>query len=147
MTATACLPIRRPASEYGILETLAATDRFRHFIAAVAAAGMTRELARGNLTVFAPSDLAFERLPATERLALDQGGEPLRRLLRGHLVEGRYYERDLIPFTRLPTPAGTELHFLVGVSDGDIRVEGLGIVTTDILSLGGVVHEVDGVIR
>jgi uncharacterized surface protein with fasciclin (FAS1) repeats len=128
----------------GLLQTLAATDRFRTFIAAVAGAGMTGEFSRGGLTVFAPSDWAFERLPASAVKQLFTDPDRLRSLLAGHVVQGEYSERDLVPFTRLPTEAGTELRLSVGDGDGDIRVDGIGIVTTDILTAGGVVHVLDG---
>lgn len=143
---TTLRPARRPADLAGLLQTLSATGRFRLFLAAVAAAGLSRELSRGNLTIFAPSDWAFERLPAGAVRDLFSSRERLRAVLEGHIVAGVYPERDLIPFTRLATAAGTELQLSVGHSDRDILVEGLAIVTTDILTADGVVHELDGVI-
>jgi uncharacterized surface protein with fasciclin (FAS1) repeats len=130
----------------GLLQTLASTDRFRSFIAAVAAAGMTEELSRGGLTVFAPGDWAFEQLPPSVADSLVGDRNRLRALVAGHVVEGEYRERDLIPFTRLPTLCGTELHLTVGEYPSDIRLDGRGIITTDILTAGGVVHELDGVV-
>jgi uncharacterized surface protein with fasciclin (FAS1) repeats len=139
-------PTRRPADVAGLLQTLSATGRFRLLVAAVAAAGLSRDLSRGGLTVFAPSDWAFERLPAEVTRDLFSSRERLRAVLEGHIVSGEYPERDLIPFTRLATAAGTELQLSVGHTDSDILVEGMTIVTTDIRTAGGVVHELDGVI-
>jgi len=143
MIALSTRPARRVASQYGILETLAATDRFRTFIAAVAAARMTVDLADGDLTIFVPSDRAFEQLPAEQRVKLLEDPRRLRGLLRGHMVQGLYRERHLIPFTRLPNMAGGMI--ALSERDGDVLANGIGIVTTDILSAGGVVHELDGV--
>lgn len=146
MTTSLLHPTRLATDLRGLLQTLGATGRFRTFIAAVAAAGLTRELSGGGITVFAPSDHAFDRLPVATRKQLFGSPERLRHLLASHLVAGEYPERDLIPFTRLSTAAGTDLLLSVGEHDGDIRVDGLGIVTTDILTAGGVVHELDGVL-
>ena len=136
-----------PATDIaGMLQTLMAADRFRTFIAAVAAAGVSRDLSRGGLTVFAPSDYAFERLPVETLTTLFTDPDRLRVFLAAHIVRGEYAERDLIPFTRLPTLAGTELSLSVGRDDREILVDGVGIVTTDIVTSGGVVHELDGVL-
>src|SRR5690606_29324688 len=98
----------------GMLQTLMAADRFRTFIAAVAAAGVSRDLSRGGLTVFAPSDYAFERLPVETLTGLFTDRDRLRAFLAAHIVRGEYAERDLIPFTRLPTLAGNALTLSVG---------------------------------
>lgn len=136
-----------PATDLaGMLQTLMAADRFRTFIAAVAAAGVSRDLSRGGLTAFAPSDYAFERLPVETLTTLFTDPDRLRVFLAAHIVRGEYAERDLIPFTRLPTLAGTELSLSVGRDDREILVDGVGIVTTDIVTSGGVVHELDGVL-
>ncbi len=130
----------------GMLQTLMAADRFRTFIAAVAAAGVSRDLSRGGLTVFAPSDYAFERLPVETLTTLFSDPDRLRVFLAAHMVRGEYPERDLIPFTRLPTLAGGELTLSIGRDDREILVNGVGIVTTDITTAGGLVHELDGVL-
>ena len=136
-----------PATDLaGMLQTLMAADRFRTFIAAVAAAGVSRDLSRGGLTVFAPSDYAFERLPVETLTTLFTDRDRLRVFLAAHVVRGEYAERDLIPFTRLPTLAGSELTLSIGRDDREILVDGVGIVTTDIVTSGGVVHELDGVL-
>ena len=136
-----------PATDLaGMLQTLMAANRFRTFIAAVAAAGMSRDLSRGGLTVFAPSDYAFERLPVETLTELFTDRDRLRVFLAAHVVRGEYAERDLIPFTRLPTLAGSELTLSIGRDDREILVDGVGIVTTDIVTSGGVVHELDGVL-
>lgn len=136
----------RPTDVSGLLQTLGAAARFRTFIAAVAAAGLTQELSRGDTTVFAPSDWAFERLPSGVLREMFGSPERLRALLEGHIVAGVYPERDLIPFTRLSTAAGTVLRLTIGETDREILVDGIGIVTTDILTADGVVHELDGVV-
>ena len=128
-----------------LLDTMVAAGRFTTMLNALTAVGMQRTLRlQGPFTLFAPSDWAFEKLPRGVMSSLT--GEPrhLERLLQGHLVPGRFHERDLIPFTRLPSLAGRDLH--LSLVDGDVLVNGITVVTTDILAGNGVVQEMDGVL-
>ncbi len=128
-----------------LLDTMAATGRFSTMIEALNAAGMNRALRlQGPFTLFAPSDWAFEQLPKHVMTGLLRDPLRLQPMLRGHLVAGTYFERDLIPFTRLPNLAGRSINLSLG--DGDVFVNGIGIVTTDIQAGNGVVHELDGVL-
>ena len=135
---------RSAADLSGLLQTLAATDRFRTLLRAITRSGMTAELCGGEVTLFAPNDHAFERLPGWALRTLLRRPDRLRALLQQHLVSGRYYERDLIPFTRLPSRAGTDLQLTLQNSR-DTLVNGVVVLTPDILVADGVVHELDGV--
>jgi uncharacterized surface protein with fasciclin (FAS1) repeats len=129
-----------------ILDTLRATDRFQTLIATLAATGLS-ELFRapGSFTLFAPNDHAFERLPVeTVRLLLNHS-DRLRTVLQAHLTDGEFRQRDLIPFTRLPSRAGTDLH-LAYTDQGETLVNGVAVFTADILASNGVIHELDGVL-
>ena len=128
-----------------LLDTMAATGRFTTMIAALGTAGLSRSLRlQGPFTLFAPSDWAFEKLPQHIMAGLQREPRHLEHLLRGHLVAGTYFERDLIPFTRLPNLARRSLNLSLG--DGDVFVNGVTVVTTDIQAGNGVVHELDGVL-
>jgi uncharacterized surface protein with fasciclin (FAS1) repeats len=128
-----------------LLDTMAAAGRFTTIIAALETAGMSRGLRlQGPFTLFAPSDWAFEKLPRGVLAGLLREPRHLERLLQGHLVAGTYHERDLIPFTRLRSLAGRDLH--LALVEGDVLVNGITVVTTDIEAGNGVVHEVDGVV-
>ena len=135
-----------PAADLsGLLKTLAGTDRFRTLLRAITLSEMTAELTRGGVTLFAPSDHAFERLPGWALRTLFRRPDRLRALIEQHLVSGCYFERDLIPFTRLPTRAGSELRFAFA-DDRDVLVNGVLVSTPDIIATDGVVHELDGVL-
>jgi uncharacterized surface protein with fasciclin (FAS1) repeats len=129
-----------------ILETLRAAGRFQTLIATLAATGLSDLLhAPGTFTLFAPSDHAFERLPIeTIRLLLNDP-DRLRALLRVHITDGEYRERDLIPFTRLRNQPGTALHLSLN-DRGEVLVNGIEVLTADILASNGVIHELDGVL-
>jgi NADH dehydrogenase [ubiquinone] 1 alpha subcomplex assembly factor 1 len=74
-----------------ILETAEAAGSFKTLLAAVKAAGLVDALSEsGPLTVFAPSDAAFAKLPdgTVENLLIPQNSESLRTVLLQHVVVG-----------------------------------------------------------
>jgi uncharacterized surface protein with fasciclin (FAS1) repeats len=142
---TGIRPLRRATDLAGLLPTLTGTDRFRTVLRAIELSGLKDELTRGDVTLFAPSDYAFERLPDGMLARLFERPERVRALLERHLVAGQYHERDLIPFTRLPTRAGSEL-WITFSDDRDVLVDGVPVLTTDILAANGVAHELEGVL-
>jgi uncharacterized surface protein with fasciclin (FAS1) repeats len=129
-----------------LLGTLAATGRFQALIAALSATGLGSRLdGTGSWTLFAPSDHAFERLPAEVIQGLMDNPDRLRNLLLVHVVDGEYAARDLIPFTRIPSVAGVELP-LAESEYGEVLVHGVPVLTADIVAANGIIHEMDGVV-
>lgn len=129
-----------------MLATLAATGRFQTLIAALSATGLgSRLTGTGSWTLFAPSDHAFERLPAEVIQGLMDDPDRLRSLLLAHVVDGEYAGRDLIPFTRVPSVAGVDLSFAED-EYGETLVHGVPVLTADIVAANGIIHELDGVV-
>jgi len=136
----------RRAGVRPILETLAGAGRFQTLITALAATGLSRRFTGpGSWTLFAPSDHAFERLPILLVRALLEDADRLRSLLLLHVIDGEYPEKDLVPFSRIPSVAGVDLPFSRD-DHGETLVHGVPILTADILAANGIVHEMDGVI-
>ena len=92
------------------------------------------------VTLFAPTNAAFDALPADAIAQLRSDGDLLARVLAHHVVEGRHRSADLTPGP-LATLAGDELE-IAGAGDG-VRVDGAAIVEPDVLAGNGVVHAVD----
>ncbi|HEX6314343.1 MAG TPA: fasciclin domain-containing protein, partial [Gemmatimonadaceae bacterium] len=75
------------ASPYAdsLLEACAAIPRLQTFSAAVRSAGLTMLLdGTGPITIFAPTDRAFERMPTDQRSAILADPARLAALLRRH---------------------------------------------------------------
>lgn len=107
-------------------------------------AGLARILSGpGPLTVFAPTDLAFERLSRGAMNALVSDVPRLRELLAYHVVPVRVDSRGLYLAKELATMSGELLP--IYVADG-LWVDGVRVVETDIEADNGVVHVVDGVL-
>lgn len=113
-------------------------------------AGLTASLsdpAGEPVTLFAPTDEAFESLPADVLASMRADPEQLALVLRHHLVDGA------VPSTQLasgPIEAleGGPLEVTVSADGGDpgIVVAGAPISVPDLMTGNGVVHVVDGVL-
>jgi uncharacterized surface protein with fasciclin (FAS1) repeats len=127
-----------------IVDTMLNVGEFTTFAAAINAAGLTAEMnAKGPLTVFAPTDDAFKKLPAGAYDSLLKDSGKLKAVLNYHVVSGYHMARDLNP-GGVATAQGTPL--TVVVSSSDVRVNGARITKADIVATNGIVHGIDAVI-
>ncbi len=132
-----------------IVATATAEGSFTTLLAALDEAGLTSTLeGAGSYTVFAPTDDAFADLltaldiDAATLLGIDN----LSDVLLYHVLDGAYYSTDVVaaaPFT-MSTLEGTEVEFMV--MDGNAYINGVQIVTTDILTTNGVIHVIEEVL-
>lgn len=133
---------------------------FKALVAALQKTGLTNTLMSPttNVTVFAPTDAAFAKLPIpalTTAANIKAITDPatislLRNVLLYHLVAGRVFSTDLregiTPGTLLPTKTVT-----ISLANG-ATVKGSGnttasnIIITNILARNGVIHAIDQVL-
>ena len=125
----------------------ASTGEFDELIAAVVRAGLVDALdGRRQLTVFAPTDAAFEQLYA----ALGVGGvddipvATLRAVLLHHVAPGERFSGDVVASTRVRT-LNRDFVF-PSVSGGSAYVDGARILLADVDASNGVIHVIDSVL-
>jgi uncharacterized surface protein with fasciclin (FAS1) repeats len=112
----------------------------------VSASGLDSVLSgAGPYTVFAPNDLAFEKLEkgVLDNLLKPENKAKLVDVLNYHVVSGKVNFKDLKDGEKLKTINGKELH--VHVKDGHVRIEGAEILSHDLSSSNGVIHSLDTV--
>jgi uncharacterized surface protein with fasciclin (FAS1) repeats len=112
----------------------------------VSASGLDNVLSgAGPFTVFAPNDLAFEKLEkgVLDNLLKPENKAKLADVLNYHVVSGKVQFKDLKDGERLKTLNGKELH--VHVKDGHVKIEGAVILSHDLSSSNGVIHSLDTV--
>jgi uncharacterized surface protein with fasciclin (FAS1) repeats len=112
----------------------------------VSASGLDNVLSgAGPFTVFAPNDLAFEKLEkgVLDNLLKPENKAKLADLLNYHVVSGKVHFKDLKDGEKLKALNGKELH--VHVKDGHVRIEGAEILSHDLSSSNGVIHSLDTV--
>ncbi|HYJ65814.1 MAG TPA: fasciclin domain-containing protein [Parafilimonas sp.] len=100
----------------------------------------------GPFTLFAPSDVAFEKMDKTalENLLKPENKPKLTDLLNYHVVSGKINYKDFKDGEKLKTVNGKEL--LVHVQDGKVSVEGSVIQNHDMQTSNGVIHSLNTVI-
>ncbi|MEJ7913787.1 MAG: fasciclin domain-containing protein, partial [Chitinophagaceae bacterium] len=116
-------------------------------VAAVKAAGLAETLSgAGPFTVFAPTNAAFDKLPAgtVDNLVKPEKKTDLTNILTYHVVSGTFRAADLTDGQKLKTVQGKEL--TVKVKDGAVMIDGATVTTPDVISSNGVTHVVDGVL-
>ncbi len=118
-------------------------------VAAVQAAGLVDTLkGAGPFTVFAPTNMAFEKLPAgtVTTLLKAENKAQLAGILTYHVVAGRYTSADLTNGLVLKTVEGKTLKFTRD-SNGKLWINGKAMVeTADVISRNGVTHVIDTVL-
>ncbi len=130
-----------------ILEVAAATGRFETLGRAIEAAGLAGTLSEtGPMTLFAPTDKAFAKMPSADLSALLEDKTRLHRLLSAHLVPSKVRA----PRKRLPSSVttldGKELELSVVLEDGGYRVGEARIVKTNMRASNGVIHAIDTIL-
>jgi uncharacterized surface protein with fasciclin (FAS1) repeats len=99
----------------------------------------------GPFTVFAPSDIAFEKL---EKGTMDNLLEPMNRakltdLLHSHIVNGKILFKDLKDGDTLTTINGKTLP--VQVKNGAVTIGDINVVARDAKITNGAIHVTDAV--
>ncbi|MFM7427257.1 MAG: fasciclin domain-containing protein, partial [Elainella sp.] len=148
-TPEAAAPAPAPnvaATSGNIVDIASASESFKTLVAALNEAELAQVLeGTGPFTVFAPTDAAFEALPAGtfEELLKPENRATLVQILKYHVVSGSYPSASL-ESGQLPTAAGVPL--TVTVANGSVKVDGATVLQPDINASNGVIHAIDQVI-
>ena len=129
-----------------VVDVATGNSDFSTLVAAASAAGLVETLqSDGPFTVFAPTNAAFDALPAgtVESLLQPENRDALQQVLLYHVVPGRVLAGDLSDGLDAPTAQGATVNFDL---DSGATVNGANIVKTDILAGNGVVHVIDAVL-
>jgi uncharacterized surface protein with fasciclin (FAS1) repeats len=121
-------------------------------VAAVKAAGLVETLkGKGPFTVFAPTNAAFNALPAgtVETLLKPENKAKLTGILTYHVVAGGFKSSDLKDGQHLKTVQGEEL--TIGYKDSkwtvtDAKGGVANITIADVISSNGVTYVIDAVL-
>lgn len=134
------------AAEGDIVEVAVAAGDFTTLATALEAAGLVETLqGEGPFTVFAPTDAAFEALPAgtLDELLADQ--EALTNVLTYHVVEGEVPAADVVNLTEATALNGDTITISVQGEDVILN-DSVQVVTTDVEASNGVIHVIDAVL-
>lgn len=138
-----------PAPQQNIAELVSTAPEFSTLLAAVSAAGLAETLAgEGPFTVFAPTNAAFDKIPADALNALLEDKEGLTAVLLRHVVPAAALQGKDVPPGETPLDtAGGET--ITAERTNFIKIKssaGEAFVTRfDIIASNGVIHAVDTV--
>ena len=130
-----------------IVDTAVADGRFTTLAAALGAADLIDTLkGEGPFTVFAPTDDAFEKLPAgtVESLLLPENKQALTDILLYHVVAGKVMAADVVTLTEAETVLGQNV--TIKVENGKVFINNSEVIITDIVTSNGVIHVIDAVL-
>lgn len=133
------------AAEKDIVDTAVAAGSFKTLVTAAKEAGLVEALkGKGPLTVFAPTDEAFAKLPKGTLEALLKDKEKLAAILKYHVVPGKVMAADVVKVSEAKSLEGSAIQ--ISAKDG-VKLNGsANVVKTDIECSNGVIHVIDAVI-
>ncbi|MDZ7606330.1 MAG: fasciclin domain-containing protein [Cyclobacteriaceae bacterium] len=133
-------------SKKNIIQIAAASTDHTTLAAAVKAAGLSDVLANpGPLTVFAPNNAAFEKLPAgtVEELLKPENKAKLAKIITGHAAAGTYKPAELTNGSTISMATGDNV--TIEVKDGLTLVNGANVLGS-VEASNGFVYVIDAVI-
>jgi len=135
----------RPAADGNIVQTASAAGSFKTLLALATRAGLADELASpGPLTVFAPTDAAFRKVPAATLRKLKANPALLKRVLLYHVVSGNVTAARVVKLRSAKTLAGPSVR--IRVTGKTVRINGAKVTTADVKATNGVIHVIDRVL-
>ena len=135
----------RPAANGNIVQTASAAGSFKTLLALATRAGLADELASpGPLTVFAPTDAAFKKVPAATLRKLKANPALLKRVLLYHVVSGNVTAARVVKLRSAKTLAGPSVR--IRVTGKTVRINGAKVTTADVKATNGVIHVIDRVL-
>lgn len=148
-------PVLEHLAEYqsagDIVDVAAKAGSFKTLIAAARAAGLVEALrAKGPLTVFAPTDAAFAKLPKGTLAALlePENRDKLQAMLKRHVIAGAIPASAIVKAgtARAKTLQGQEITATFDKATKTVTVNGAKVISADVKASNGIIHIVDTVI-
>ncbi len=130
-----------------IVETALASEDFSTLVKAVTAAGLAEALqAEGPLTVFAPTNAAFAKLPkeTVAELFDPKNKAMLQAILTYHVAAGKLTSKEVVSRDATASLNGQRIQFKT--TDDGVKISGATLLSADIECTNGVIHVIDTVI-
>ena len=139
-------PTGAPAAEQNIVETASADPQFTTLVSLAKRAGLADDLSgETKLTLFAPTNAAFKKVPQATLRKLGRNPSMLRQVLRYHVVAGDVKAAQVVRLRAVPTLAGAKVR--IRVRDGNVFLNRRAkVVKTDVAASNGTIHVIDRVL-
>lgn len=138
------VPVRAQGTK-DIVEVAVAAGSFKTLVAAVQAANLVDVLKRpGPLTVLAPTDEAFAKIPKADLDALMKDKVKLAAVLQYHVLTGNVSATDLKMMKDFGTVQGQRIQ--IASAGTALKINNAAVVKADIPASNGVIHVIDTVL-
>lgn len=129
-----------------VVQKLAKTGQYSTLITAVTQAGLADTLATTQgITVFAPTDAAFAKIPPADLKALIADKEKLKSVLTYHVSPRRLRESQLAQRGTAPTLYGANIA-ATGTPEDLVLNGNVSLTLGDIRATNGIIHSIDTVL-
>ena len=150
LIASALLLSVASASAANVVETADQAGSFKTLLAAAQAAGLADALATTqNITVFAPTDEAFAKLPAgtVENLLKPENKDQLVAILTYHVLPRKLASNQMLagPFHVRTLKAEPDRVLAIAKGSDGVTVDGAKVIQADIAADNGIIHVIDTV--
>jgi uncharacterized surface protein with fasciclin (FAS1) repeats len=140
-------PARQAANDKTIVQTAAGDPRFTTLVSLVKRAGLTDALSgERQLTVFAPTDGAFDKVPRSTLRKLLGDKALLRRVLLYHVVAGDLKAAQIVKLRSARTLAGPSVRIRFRHSTVYLNNARTKVVQPDIAAANGTIHVINRVL-
>ncbi|MCD6011018.1 MAG: fasciclin [Flavipsychrobacter sp.] len=139
--------VQDDASQKNVVQVAAGSKDHTTLVTAVKAAELVDALSNaGPFTVFAPTNAAFDKLPAgtVDGLLKPEKKEALADILQYHVSVGVYNADQLQDGQSLGQVSGSNI--TISKKDGKIMVNGTATIVASVPASNGVIHVIDGVL-
>jgi uncharacterized surface protein with fasciclin (FAS1) repeats len=134
---------QKPAKN--IVQTAVAAGSFKTLVSLVKQAGLAGALSgKGPLTVFAPTDAAFAKVPKATLAALAKNKSKLKAVLLYHVVSGKLTAARVVKHRSLTTLEGDTLS--IRTRDGKVYVNRARVIKANVMASNGVIHVINQVL-
>ena len=132
-------------SAKNIVQTAVAAGSFKTLVSLVKQAGLAGALSGpGPLTVFAPTDAAFAKVPKATLAGLAKDKSKLKAVLLYHVVKGRFTAAQVVKHRSLTTLEGGTLS--IRTRDGNVYVNRARVIKANVMASNGVIHVINQVL-
>lgn len=127
-----------------IYDILLEDPNYKTFASALKSSDLLTSLKGGSFTVLAPTNGAFERLPAGtwDELLRPENRDKLKAILSYHVIPGKLMTSDF-KAGMIKTLNGKELTVIINKG---VMINNAKVIKTDVIGTNGVIHEIDTVL-
>jgi uncharacterized surface protein with fasciclin (FAS1) repeats len=143
---SAAAPAEEPVASKDIVQTAVAAGQFKTLVMLAKRSGLAGALTgQTTLTVFAPTDAAFKKVPKPTLNKLLRNRAQLRRVLLYHVVAGDVKAAQVVGLRSAKTLAGPSVR--INVRGGNVFLNrSARVVKTDIAASNGTIHIINKVL-